>query len=109
MPVKLPPLIQRYIDASNAHDLKSILECFADDAGVRDENATHRGKGDIEHWISTTIERYQFQLKPLGSQELDNKTVVSVEISGTFPGSPIALDYHFAIADDKIASLFIDS
>ena len=53
--------------------------------------------------------RYQFQLKPLGSQELDNKTVVSVEISGTFPGSPIALDYHFAIAYDKIASLFIDS
>ena len=109
MPVKLPPLIQRYIDASNAHDLKSILECFAGDAGVRDENATHRGKGDIEHWIRTTIERYQFQLKPLGSQELDNKTVVSVEISGTFPGSPITLDYHFAIADDKIASLFIDS
>jgi len=109
MPVKLPPLIQRYIDASNAHDLKSILECFADDAGVRDENASHRGKGDIEHWIRTTIERYQFQLKPLGSQELDNETVVSVEISGTFPGSPIALDYHFAIADDKIASLFIDS
>jgi len=48
-------------------------------------------------------------LKPLGSQELDNETVVSVEISGTFPGSPIALDYHFAIAYDKIASLFIDS
>lgn len=109
MPEKLPPLIQRYIDASNAHDLKSILECFADDAGVRDENASHRGKGDIEHWIRTTIERYQFQLKPLGSQELDNETVVSVEISGTFPGSPIALDYHFAIAYDKIASLFIDS
>ena len=107
--MKLPPLIQRYIDASNAHDLKSILECFADDAGVRDENASHRGKGDIEHWIRTTIERYQFQLKPLGSQELDNETVVSVEISGTFPGSPIALDYHFAIAYDKIASLFIDS
>lgn len=109
MPVKLPPLIQRYIDASNAHDLKSILECFADDAVVRDENATHRGKGDIEPWIGTTIERYQFQLKPLRSQELDNKSVVSVEISGTFPGSPITLDYRFAIADDKIASLFIDS
>ena len=109
MPVKLPPLIQRYIDASNAHDLKPSLQCFADDAVVGDENATHRGKSDIEHWISTTIERYQFQLKLLGSQELDNKTVVSVEISGTFPGSPITLDYHFAIADDKIASLFIDS
>jgi hypothetical protein len=40
MPTKLPPLIQRYIDASNAHDLKPSLQCFADDAVVGDENAT---------------------------------------------------------------------
>ena len=109
MPVKLTPLIQRYIDASNAHDVKSILECFADDAVVRDENATHRGKIDIGHWITTTIEKYKFQFKPLSSQERDNETVVSVEVSGTFPGSPISLDYHFAIANEKIASLTIDS
>ena len=109
MPVKLPPLIRRYIDASNAHDVKSILECFDDNATVRDENATHRGKIDIERWISTTIEKYKFQLKPLSSQERGNETVVSVEVSGTFPGSPISLDYHFTIANDKIASLTIDS
>src|SRR5580704_13431196 len=109
MPIKLPPLIQHYIDASNAHDVKSILECFTDDAVVRDENATHRGKIDIGHWVSTTIEKYKFQFKPLSSQERSNETVVRVEVSGTFPGSPISLDYHFAIANDKIASLFIDS
>jgi hypothetical protein len=78
-------------------------------AVVRDENATHRGKIDIGHWITTTIEKYKFQFKPLSSQERDNETVVSVEVSGTFPGSPISLDYHFAIANDKIASLTIDS
>jgi hypothetical protein len=109
MPSKLPPLIQHYIDASNAHDVKSILECFADDAVVRDENATHRGKIDIERWITTTIEKYKFQFKPLSSQERDNETVICVEVSGTVPGSPITLDYYFAIANDKIASLFIDS
>lgn len=109
MPVKLPPIIQYYIDASNAHDVKWILGCFADDATVRDENATHHGKIEIGHWITTTIEKYKFQLKPLSSEERGSETVVSVEISGTFPGSPISLDYHFRIANDKIASLTIDS
>ena len=109
MSMKLPPLIQQYIEASNAHDAKSILGCFADDAVVRDENATHRGKIEIERWITTTIEKYKFQFKPLSFQERDNETVVSVEISGTFPGSPVTLDYHFSLTNDKIASLTIDS
>ena len=108
IPIKLPPLIQRYIDASNAHDVELILECFADDAVVRDENATHRGKIDIGQWITTTIQKYKFQFKPLSSQERDNETVVSVEVSGTFPGTPILLDHHFTIANEKITSLIID-
>ena len=106
--MKLPPLIQSYIDASNAHDVESILECFADDAVVRDENATHRGKNDIERWLVTTIEKYKFQFKPLSADERDNQPIVTVEVSGGFPGSPISLDYHFTIANDKITSLIID-
>jgi hypothetical protein len=106
--MKLPPVIQRYVDASNAHNVESILGCFADDAIVRDENATHRGKNDIERWLVTTIEKYKFQFKPLSADERDNQTVVTVEVSGTFPGSPISLDYHFTIANDKLASLTID-
>ena len=107
--MNLPPIIQTYIDASNAHDVKSILACFTDDATVRDESETRRGKSEIERWLRTTIEKYNFQFKPLSSQERGNETVVSVEISGTFPGSPISLDYRFAIVSGKIASLTIDS
>jgi len=109
MSINVPPIIQKYIDASNAHDVKSILACFNDDAVVRDENATHRGKIDIERWLVTTIEKYKFQFKPLSSEQRNKETVVGVEVSGTFPGSPVTLDYHFAITNDKIASLTIDS
>jgi hypothetical protein len=109
MSINLPPIIQQYVDASNAHDVKSILACFADDAIVRDENETRSGQTEIERWLTTTIEKYKFQFKPLSSQERDNEIVVTVEITGTFPGSPISLDYHFAISDGKIASLTIDS
>ncbi len=107
--MNLLPIIQGYMDASNAHDVKSILACFNDDAVVRDENETHRGEIDIERWLKTTIEKYNFQFKPLSSQECDDETVVSVEVSGTFPGSPICLDYHFAIMGNKITGITIDS
>jgi hypothetical protein len=105
----LPRIVQSYIDASNAHDVKSILSCFAEDGVVRDENATHRGKIDIGRWITTTIEKYKFQFEPLSAEERENKTIVAVQISGTFPGSPVTLDYHFTFANEKIASLIIDS
>jgi ketosteroid isomerase-like protein len=105
----VPLIIQSYLDASNAHDVESILGCFADDAVVRDEDSTMRGKIDIERWVTTTIEKYKFQLKPLTAEERDNETIVAVQISGTFPGSPISLNYHFAIANGRIASLTIDS
>jgi len=109
MSAALPRLIQNYIDASNAHEVQSILACFADEATVQDENTTHRGKIDIERWLRTTIEKYEFQFKPLSAEAHDNETIVAVQVSGAFPGSPITLDYHFTIAHEKIASLIIDS
>jgi hypothetical protein len=107
--MNLPPVIQAYIDASNAHNVESIVSCFADDAVVRDENATRQGKIDIRRWATETIEKYKFQFKPLSADERDAETILSVEVSGSFPGSPVTLDYHFAIASDKIQSLIIDS
>jgi hypothetical protein len=109
MAVTLPPTIQHYIDASNAHDVKSILACFAEGAVVRDENATHHGKIDIERWATETIDKYKFHFKPLSAEHRATETVVSVEVSGSFPGSPITLDYHFTVANEKISSLIIDS
>jgi hypothetical protein len=107
--MNLPLVIQRYIDASNAHDVRAIVDCFADDAVVRDENAMRHGKIDIGRWATETIQKYKFHFKPLSADERGAETIVSVEVSGSFPGSPITLDYHFSIANDKIQSLIIDS
>ena len=109
MPTSLPPIIQRYVDASNAHDVKSILACFSDEAVVRDENATRRGKIDIARWANETVDKYKFHFEPLSVGARENETVVSVEVSGSFPGSPITLDYHFTVTNEKISALFIDS
>jgi hypothetical protein len=107
--MNLPPVISRYIEASNAHDVKAIVGCFDDDGVVRDENATRSGKIDIERWTTETIQKYKFQFKLLGVDLRGAEPILSMEVSGSFPGSPITLDYHFTIANDKIQSLIIDS
>ena len=108
MMIKLPRIINDYVNASNAHDVKSILSCFSDDAAVHDEGETLHGKKAIEGWIAKTIEKYKFQFEPLSIKEDNVDVVVPVEVSGTFDGSPVTLDYHFTIESDKIRSLTID-
>jgi hypothetical protein len=44
MSATLPRVIQNYIGRATPHYVQRILPCFADDATVRDENATHRGR-----------------------------------------------------------------
>jgi hypothetical protein len=99
MTINLPEIITRYVDASNEHNVKSIVACFSDEAFVRDEREEHRGKRNIEAWIVKRIEKYKFQFKPL---------VVAMEVSGTFDGSPATLDYHFTVENEKISSLTIE-
>lgn len=65
MSIELSPIIQKYIEASNQHDLQGVLSCFSDDAVVHDENETLRGKKAIEAWVARTIAKYQFQFEPL--------------------------------------------
>jgi hypothetical protein len=85
------------------------VACFDDHAVVRDENAMQQGKTKIRRWVTETIEKYKFQFKPLSAEEHEAETVLNVEVSGSFPGSPVTLDYHFIIANDRIESLIIDS
>ncbi len=84
--------------------MKSILACFSDTATVHDEGEALHGKKAIEGWIVKTIEKYTFQFKPESVQSNDAEFVVTMNVSGTFDGSPITLDYHFVIVSGKIAS-----
>lgn len=108
MTIKLPRIINDYVDASNAHDVKSVVACFAENAVVRDEGETLHARKAIEDWITRTIEKYKFQFKPATFREDNAEVVVAIEVSGTFDGSPITLDYHFTIEGDRILSLRID-
>jgi hypothetical protein len=108
MAVKLPTIIKKYIDAGNKHDVETSLSCFSEGAIVHDEGKELRGKKAIEGWLVKTIEKYKFQFKPLNVDDNNAEIVVEVEVSGTFDGSPVSLEYHFTLANDEILSLKID-
>jgi ketosteroid isomerase-like protein len=101
-------VIQKYVEASNRHDVKSILSCFSDDAIVRDEAKEFRGNEMIERWIVETIGKYKFQFKPLSIKEEKPGVVVAIEVSGTFPASPVTPDYRFMIEKEQILALAIE-
>jgi len=108
MTIKLPHIIQNYVDSSNRHDVKGILACFSGDAVVHDEGETLHGKKAIEDWVTRTIEKYKFQLKPVTFRQDNAEVIVAMEVSGTFDGSPTTLDYRFIAINEKITSLTID-
>ena len=108
MNIKLPAVIHNYIDASNKHDIEAIVSCFSTDAVVHDEKEDHRGNEQIATWIRSTIEKYHFCFKPLSAERDDRNLTVKIEVSGTFDGSPVTLDYHFGIESNKIVALSID-
>ena len=87
--------------------MQSILSCFSDDAVVHDEAETLHGKKTIEDWITKTIAKYKFHFNPLSIKQDAAEIVVEVEVSGTFDGSPVILDYHLVVAGDKVLSLAI--
>jgi hypothetical protein len=107
MSVKLPKLIETYIKAQNAYDADIALACFSENATVYDEGETLRGKKAIRDWMEKTKKKYSPQFQPLGIKKTKEETIMTTEVSGTFDGSPVKLDYHFKIKNNLIEDLNI--
>ncbi len=107
MSLDLPTPISNYFNAVNAQDVDAILSTFSDDASVRDEGQNMIGRADIREWIDDTTRKYRATVTPTGVRQADKGTIVTAQISGTFPGSPIELRYHFTITGEKIGRLEI--
>ena len=103
--MNLPNIITTLVNAQNQYNSHSYAECFTDNAVVFDEGKTYNGKTEIENWISEANNEYKTIMKPLNYDEKEN--ILSAEISGTFPGSPAILKYHFELNNELIESLKI--
>lgn len=103
--MNLPNIIAALVNAQNQYKSHSYADCFTDNAVVFDEGKTYNGKTEIENWISEANNEYKTIMKPLNYDEKEN--ILSAEISGTFPGSPAILKYHFELINGLIQSLKI--
>lgn len=105
--MNLPKIIEDLVKAQDNFDAIAYAHCFSEKAIVFDEGKTYNGRKEIEQWISSSNEQYRTVMKPVSMKIGEKESVLKAEISGTFPGSPIVLDYHVKIVDDKIQSLRI--
>ena len=105
----LPTPIAIYITAENSGDTEALAECFAENAVVRDEGKTIEGLAAIKQWKAETKKKYQHTVEPLTVAQKDGKIIVTNRLTGSFPGSPIELEFAFMLDGDKIVSLQIRS
>ena len=107
MPADLPPLLGEYFEASNAHDADRLASLFSPSALVRDEGKEMVGQTAIHSWAEETFRKYQVAATPEAVAREGGAILVTAEVSGTFPGSPIRLGYHFETVGAKIVKLEI--
>lgn len=103
--MNLPIIISELVKAQNNFDNRAFANCFTETAVVYDEGKTHHGRIEIENWIAKANTEFKTQMNLLEYNEREN--ILSAEISGTFPGSPVVLNYHLKIFDGLIQSMKI--
>ncbi|MEW7848780.1 nuclear transport factor 2 family protein [Massilia aurea] len=104
---ELPQAIADYIAAANAQAPERLATCFTPDAIVHDEGHEHRGRGRIAAWVRDTGMRYDATIEPGVLDEISGGHRLQATVRGNFPGSPIALHFHFILEAGAIASLEI--
>lgn len=107
MTLTLPSPIDAYVAASNRSDSEALVALFSDDAVVHDEGREYRGVDGVREWRAKSENAYTFTIEPLSLVERDGETVLTASVAGSFPGSPVDLDFEFTIAGDRIAALAI--
>ena len=109
MSIQVPAPIEHYIQIENSGALEAVPECFATDAIVRDEGQTFEGVAAIKNWMAATRKKYGHTVAPLEFTEHGDQSVLKARLAGSFPNSPITVNFNFALAGGKIRSLEIRS
>ena len=102
----LPKPIAAYFTADKGGG-EAVSQCFTENAVVKDEGHTHKGRAAIKEWKTDASAKYEYTCEPIACEAKEGKTVVTSHLVGNFPGSPVDLRFFFKLEGDKIASLEI--
>jgi hypothetical protein len=106
-PAVVPPVIQEFIDATNAADTERFVATFADDAYLNDWGREFHGPDGVRSWNETDNIGMQSQFELISvlpgsahGEYTANIKVTSNRFNGTGP-------FRFVLRDGKIASLVL--
>lgn len=102
-PLTMPPAVEAFVAATNAHDGEALLAAFAPGAAVVDDGTTYTTEARIREWIRVHQVEPRIVITP-GSYET-GRLVASVD--GDFPGGPLAFEFAFTTEHDLITHLSI--
>ncbi|WP_247236129.1 nuclear transport factor 2 family protein [Telluribacter sp. SYSU D00476] len=105
--MNVPKVVADLVKAQNNYNSVAYADCFTETAVVLDEGKTYKGKADIQHWIAESNQKYRTVLKPTAFTETDTASLLTAEVSGSFDGSPIVLNYYVDLKDGLIQSMKI--
>ena len=104
MTLDLPQPVAAYF-AADRSDSEAVARCFTENAVVKDEGHTYKGRAAIKQWKADASAKYQYTSEPFACERKDDKIIVISRLTGNFPGSPVNLRFIFRLEGDKIASL----
>src|SRR5712691_9839270 len=105
MSLLLPTAIALYVKLENAGYTATLSACFAPNAIVRDEDRTYEGLAAITAWKEETKQKYHHTVTPLTVAHQHGKTVLTATLTGTFPGSPVTVNFNFVREAGKIVTV----
>lgn len=103
--MELPAPIAAFFEAFNAHDVEAVAALFTAAALVDDEENQYHGPAGVVTWANKVHAAYAPQAQVTGVAREGETITVTAQVSGTFPGSPLQLRYHFRLEGDRIATL----
>jgi hypothetical protein len=105
--LNLPTSVKSLVLAQEQYDSDAYAKSFSPDATVFDEGETHEGREEIKQWIQRANEKYKAVMEPVEYRETASGGILKAKTSGSFPGSPVVLSYHFSFKDNLISTLEI--
>lgn len=107
MTLQLAPTIAAYFAAANEARHDQLALCFEPGAKVRDDGSTMDGREAIAAWAHNAHRRYGAVATPRAARQDGGEVIVTADVAGDFPGSPLPLHYHFTLGENGVAALAI--
>ncbi|GAA4592903.1 nuclear transport factor 2 family protein [Planotetraspora phitsanulokensis] len=103
----LPEPVAAYLRAKRAHDGDALVATLTEDAVIVDDGKRYQGAAVVRAWNDEASKKVRATYDVRDVAENDGRTLVSVEVGGDFPGSPVVLRFDFTVDGDKISALTI--